>query len=486
MNSQIRIVAMVILGLFGALFINLSWIQLVDAEKLANNPANTRLLLKEYSLARGAIRTSDGKTVAMSEETPAEALKFLRKYPEGPLFSHAVGFYSVRYQRAGLEQSHNKELTGSGGVVTMQDLGDKLLGKGEQGDNLVLSIDSRVQQAASDALGARKGAIVALDPLNGQILALVSKPDFDPNPISQHSSEGQQQAWDGLNKNPDRPLNNRAATETYPPGSTFKLITAAAALENGVSPDTSFPPADGYKAPQTDRVIGNFGDSTCGGNMADALRVSCNAYFARLGAELPRGALEKTAKAFGFTEKPPLDSRAVASRLPDSSQLKSPAFAALTSIGQLSVSATPLQMALVAAGIGNSGKVPVPQFVKQVEDARGGIVETASAEIWKEAVSPENAETIKQMMIGVVEGGSGRGAAIPGIKVAGKTGTAQAGASGQNTLAWFVAVAPADAPRIAIAVVVEGPGEGSTETGGKLAAPMAKSVLQAHRSAAGW
>jgi len=477
---------MVILGMFGALFVNLSWIQLVDAEKLANNPANTRLLLKEYSLERGAIRSSDGKTLAVSEPTPAEPLKFLRKYPEGPLFAPAVGYYSVRFGRAGLEQAHNKELTGSGGVITMQDLGDKLLGKGEKGDNLVLSIDSKVQQAAFDALGSRKGAVVALDPLTGQILALVSKPSFDPNPISQHSSEGQQQAWDSLIKNPDRPLNNRAASETYAPGSTFKLITAAAALENGVNPDKSFPAANGYQPPQTNRVIGNFGDSTCGGNMAEALRVSCNAYFARLGAELPSGALEKTAQAFGFTEKPPLDSRVVASRLPDSSQLKSPAFRALTSIGQLSVSATPLQMALVAAGIGNSGKIPVPKLVKQVEDARGGIVESAKSETWKQAVSPQTAETIKQMMVGVVEGGSGGAAAIPGVKVAGKTGTAQAGVSGQNTLAWFVAVAPADAPRIALAVVVEGPGEGSTETGGRLAAPMAKLVLQAHRSVAGW
>lgn len=486
MNKQVRLVALSILIMFGALFLNLAWIQVINAEKLANNPANTRLLLKEYGLERGWIRSADQKDLAISEPTPEKELKYLRRYPTGPLFAHPVGYYSIRFGRGGLEQSHNEDLSGRGGVVTMQELGDRLLGHGQMGDNLALSIHTRVQQAAFDALGQRKGAIVALDPLNGQVLAMVSKPSFDPNPLSQHEGAVQERAWRALSSDDNRPLNNRTATETNPPGSIFKLVAAAAGLEHGVGPDTTYPSEQGYQARGTDRVIRNFGGATCGGDMADALRVSCNAYFARLGAELPEGAIEETAEAFGFGEKPPIDLRAVGSKLPSSEQLEEPAFAALSAIGQHSVAATPLQMALVAAGISNGGKVPVPKLVRQVEDARGGVVRQATAEIWKEAVSSQTAETLKEMMVGVVEAGTGRSAAIPGAKVAGKTGTAQAGASGQNTLAWFVAFAPADSPRIAIAVMVEGAGDASNETGGRLAAPMAKQVLQAHRSVAAW
>lgn len=486
MNRQVRLVALAILIMFGALFLNLAWIQVINAEKLANNPANTRLLLKEYGLERGWIRSSDDKDLAVSEPTPQAELKFLRRYPTGPLFAHPVGYYSIRYGRGGLEQSHNEDLSGRGGVVTMRELGDRLLGQGQKGDNLALSMDSRVQQAAFAALGERKGAIVALDPLNGQVLAMVSKPSFDPNPLSAHEGDIQERAWQALTSDKDRPLNNRASAETYPPGSTFKLVASAAALENGMGTDTSYPSEEGYQPRGTDRVIRNFGGATCGGDMRDALRVSCNAYFARLGAELPEGALEETAKAFGFTERPPIDLRAAESKLPTAEQLDSPAFAALSAIGQHSVAATPLQMALVAAGIGNDGKVPVPKLVRQIEDARGGVVRQATAETWKEAISSQTADTIKQMMVSVVEAGTGRAAALPGTDVAGKTGTAQAGAAGQSTLAWFVAFAPADSPRIAIAVMVEGAGDGRDETGGRLAAPMAKQVLQAHRSVAGW
>lgn len=486
MNKQVRLVALTILVMFGALFLNLSWIQVINAEKLANNPANTRLLLREYGLERGWVRSADDKDLAESEPTPQKELKFLRRYPTGDLFAHPVGYYSIRFSRGGLEQSHNEDLSGRGGVVTMRELGDRLLGQGQKGDNLALSIDSRVQQAAFSALGQRKGAIVALDPLNGQILTMVSKPSFDPNPLSQHEGDVQQQAWDQLNSNKDRPLSNRTTRERYPPGSTFKLVAAAAGLEHGVGADTKYPSAEGYQARGTDRVIRNFGGSTCGGDMADALKVSCNAYFARLGAELPEGALEETATAFGFGEVPPIDLAAVSSRLPTSEQLESPAFAALSAIGQHSVAATPLQMALVAAAISNEGKVPVPKLVRQIEDARGGVVRQASSETWKEAVSSQTANTLKDMMVSVVEGGTGRAAALPGTRIAGKTGTAQAGASGQNTLAWFVAFAPAESPRIAIAVMVEGAGDARDETGGRLAAPMAKQVLQAHRTVAGW
>lgn len=486
MNRQIRRVAYTVLIMFGAVFINLNWIQLVNAEKFANHPSNTRLLLKEYAIERGFIESADGQPLARSQKTPEAALKFLRVYEKGPLFAHTVGHYSIRFGRGGLERSYNDELTGSGGVITMQDLGDRLLGAGEKGDILTLSIDSRVQQAAFDALQGRKGAIVALDPVSGQILAMASTPSFDPNPLSQHSSQGQEQTWKALQADASKPMLNRATASTYAPGSTFKLITAAAALESGRGVGTAYPSVKTYRPPQTDKDIGNFGGSTCGGDMAAALRVSCNTYFAQLGVEVGGDKLNETARKFGFTEAPPLDIRAVASKMPSDKDLRSPAFAAQSAIGQYNVAATPLQMALVAAGIANGGKIPVPVLVKQIRDARGDVVEQTEAEIWKEAISKETAATLRDLMVSVVESGTGRNAAIPGVRIAGKTGTAQVGRAGDDTLSWFVAFAPADAPRIAIAVVVEGAGDPRNETGGRLAAPMAKRVLEAHRGVGGW
>lgn len=487
MNKQIRAVGFLMLILFGVVFLNLTWLQLGRAEELANHPSNTRLLLKEYALERGAIRSVNGDTLAVSVPTPEQQLKSLRTYPHGELFAHVTGYYSIRYGRERLERSYNEELTGKGGVVTMQDLGDRLLGKGQKGDTLVLSIDTAVQEAATAALGNRKGAVVALDPISGQVLAMVSTPSFDPNGLSQHSPEGQQDVWVALNQDEEnRPLINRAARATYPPGSTFKVITAAAALENGIGAGTSFPSAREYQPAQTDRVIRNFGGSTCGGDMAAAMTVSCNTYFARLAAEMPAGILEETARNFGFTETPPLDISSVASRLPDEDDLESPAFRALTSIGQFSVAATPLQMALVAAGISNQGRVPAPKLVKQIEDARGAVVEQTSPETWKEAVSASTADTIKQMMVNVAASGTARAASLPGVDVAAKTGTAQTGEGGDESIAWTIAFAPADNPRIAVAVMVEGAGPGSDETGGRVAAPMVREVLQAHRNVAGW
>ncbi len=485
MNTQIRRIAFAVLIMFGAITMRLGWVQVVKAKELAGDNRNTRLLLKEYAIERGPIVSADGQTLAESVPTPNSELTYLRSYPLGERYAHAVGYYSVRYGRRGLEDRYNEALTGEGGVITMQDLGDRLLAGDDLGDTLVLSIHTALQNVAAEALAGKNGAVVALDPVSGQILAMISTPSFDSNALSQHASAGQEQAWTALNGDPAKPLVNRATSEIYPPGSTFKLLTAVAAMTSGMG-DANYPVSKEYLPPQTDKPIGNFGGGTCGGGMAEALKVSCNTYFAQLGAELPAGALEKTAESFGFGEKPPLDSSSTASRMPSSEQLRSPAFRAQSAIGQFDVAATPLQMALVVAGIGNEGKVPEPRLVREIRDSRAGIVESIEPKVWKEAVSPEVANAIKQMMIDVVDSGTGRAAAIPGVQIAGKTGTAQVGATGEDTLAWFVAVAPAEAPKIAIAVVVEGAGDPSNETGGRLAAPIAKQVLEAHRGIAGW
>lgn len=487
MNRQIRRVAFAALIAFGLVFLNLNWIQIVRAERLASHPSNVRLLLKEYSVERGAILSSDLATLAQSQPTPEEELKFLRTYPTGPLFAHTVGYYSIVFGPDRLERTYNRALTGQGGVVTMQDLGDRLLGRGKKGDTLVLSIDARVQQAAAEALGERKGAVVAIDPLNGEVLAMVSFPSFDPNPLSGHDPRTIRETFEALDQDPNKPMLNRAARESYPPGSTFKAVTAASALEHGRGLDTAFPPVREYQPPQTERTIQNFGGRTCGGTMAEAFRVSCNVYFARLGAELPEGALAETARGFGFGEELPLDISSSRSRIPSDQDLRSPAFTAQASIGQFDVSATPLQMAMVAAGIANGGKVMVPRIVKETRDARGARVEETRPQIWKQAVSGRTAATVRDLMLSVVEAGTGTAAAIPGVQVAGKTGTAQTGREGEAPHAWFIGFAPTETSRIAVAVLVENGGDlGNEATGGRLAAPIAKRVIEAHRQAAGW
>jgi peptidoglycan glycosyltransferase len=485
-NRQVRRIALIVLVLYGIVYVNLNRIQLVQAEKLANDPRNVRLLYKEYSTERGAVVSADGKTLAQSKPTPEESLKYLREYPTGPLFAHAVGYYSVVFGRDRIERAYNKALTGEGGVTTMQDIGDRFLGKGHPGDTVELSIDSAVQQAATNALGKRKGAVVAIDPVTGEILAMASYPSFDPNPISGHNSGDINKAWDALQNDPTKPLLNRATNESYPPGSTFKVVTAAAALEHGKTTATSYPSQAQYTPPQTNKAIANFGNRPCGGDLADALRVSCNTYFAHLGADLAPGDFEETATKFGFGEVPPLDIQAAKSRLPSLETLRSPAFRAQSAIGQFDVSATPLQMALVAAGIANGGKVPKPRLVKRVRDFRGVKVETYQPEVWKDAISKETAATLTTLMVDVVDKGTGTAAAIPGVKIAGKTGTAQT-REGEAPHAWFICFAPADEPRIAVAVVVENGGDvGNEATGGKLAAPIAKAVLEAHRKVGLW
>ncbi|MGH2767597.1 MAG: penicillin-binding transpeptidase domain-containing protein, partial [Actinomycetota bacterium] len=252
-------------------------------------------------------------------------------------------------------------------------------------------------------------------------------------------------------------------------------------------PETAFAPTDHYLPAQTAKPIGNFGGRACGGNMLEAFRASCNVYFARLGAELPEGALADVASKFGFGEAPPVELRAAASRIPSDNELASPAFAAQASIGQFNVSATPLQMALVAAGVASGGKIPAPRLVSEVRDARGGKVERTQPEVWKQAISAPTSAVLTALMEAVVADGTGKAAAIPGVRVAGKTGTAQTGREGQPPHAWFVAFAPADAPRIAVAVVVENGGDvGNEATGGRVAAPIAKQVLEAHRAVAVW
>lgn len=488
MNRQIRIIAFAALILFGVAFLNLNWVQLINAQQLANNPANQRVLLKEYAIERGPIISADNQNLAVSQKTPNDNLKFLRSYPPGSMFAHITGYYSLVYGRGGLESSFNQQLTGQGGRLSMQSLSDQLLGQGQVGDSIVLTINSQLQQVATAALAGHKGAVVALDPATGAILAMVSSPSFDPNPLSSHSQTSIMQAWKSYQADPANPMLNRATGEAYPPGSTFKVITAAAALQNGLDLTTNFPNATQFLPAQTNSAIKNFGGESCGGDMTQAFTVSCNSYFAQLGTKLPQGALAQTAQSFGFGTAPPLDIPDSASRLPSDADLKSPAFTAQSAIGQYNVAATPLQMALVAAAVANQGKIMKPRLVAEVRDPHDNVVQQTQPELWRQAIDPGTATTLTALMESVVSApnGTGSAAAIPGVQVAGKTGTAQT-ANGRPPHAWFIAFAPAQAPRIAIAVLVENGGDlGSEATGGKVSAPIARQVIMADKAERGW
>jgi penicillin-binding protein A len=475
-NRSIGRVGAVLLVLFAALFVNLNVLTLIQADELATHPANRRLIVREYEIARGPIVVGEH---AIAQSTPTEGeLRYLRTYPEGPRYAHLTGYYSIVLQRAGLESSLNTDLTGRPTEVLAQNLGELLGGADVAGNAVVLTIDPDVQAAAERALAGREGAVVALDPTSGAVLASYANPTYDPNPLSSHDTIEIREAWDALLADPARPLVDRALREVYPPGSAFKLIVAAAAIEAGMTPSTLFPDERVYDVPLTTANISNYGGGLCaGGNdidLADALRVSCNTVFARLGVELGADALIEQAERFGFNRAIPLELPNATSVIP--TELDVPQ-TAQSAIGQRDVRATPLQMAMVAAAIANSGELQRPHLLAAVRNPEGGRVRGPNTGRWTDppgsgrAVATRTAEQLRRMMIEVVERGTGTPARIEGVEVGGKTGTAQ---TDGDPLAWFVGFAGDD---VAVAVLVVD--AGATATGGGIAAPVAREVMLA-------
>lgn len=473
MDRQIRKLGIVLMGLFVLLFVQLNRIQVLQADKLANAPGNTRNATRDFSRPRGIIQTADGVVLARSVDVDT-AFKRQRQYPEAELFGHITGYFSFTYGSDGIERTYNDVLAGRD--LNVRRLSDVLADRTVTND-VTLTITKRVQQVARDALQGRKGAVVALDPTNGAVLALWSFPSYNPEPLSGHDQKAVQSAWDGLEKDANQPMLPRTYRRSYAPGSTFKVVTAAAALEQ--APELvgkSYPTLRALDLPQTNRDLPNFGGSSCGGNLAALLRVSCNTGFAQMGMDLGTGRLTDEAEQFGFNAAPPLDLPAAArSNFPEKNSAPGLAQAA---IGQQDVTATPLEMALVAAGVANGGSIMKPHLLAEVRDHQGGVVQSAEPSEWKRAMSAENAAALRDMMIQVVNSGTATRIALPGIQVAAKTGTAQT--TGDNSHAWIIAFAPAEAPKVAVAVIVESqPGLGDTVTGGRVAAPIARAVLQA-------
>jgi peptidoglycan glycosyltransferase len=482
MNRQVRRVGIVVVACFLALFVQLNYLQVVKAGDLANDPRNVRSVKRAFSEPRGEITTLDGVIVARSEPVD-DQFERLRTYPTGPLFGHVSGYFSFNLGASGVEDAYNADLSGRRPEQQFRNLGDWLIGKERTGD-AVLTLSNVAQQAARDALGDRKGSVVVLDPSTGEVVALWSFPSYDPNPLAAHSGKAAQQAFDGYTKDDDNPMLARAYRERYPPGSTFKVVTAATAIETGTAtPQTSYPSLRFLDLPLSDKNLSNFGGSSCGGTMAESFRRSCNTTFGQIGLDLGEKLIDGM-KAFGITEDVPFDLPEARSAGPEPGTFarKKPDFA-YAGIGQGSVAVTPLQLATVAGAIANGGVLMAPHVVREIRDIDGRVVRRIGPSEWKRAVSPTTAAAIKQMMVDVVRAGTGTAAAVPGVTVAGKTGTAEAPPDPRHPEnraphAWFIGFAPADAPRFAIAVIVERGGDlGDEATGGRVAAPVAGKVL---------
>lgn len=492
MNRPIRRIALVFMVLFLALLVNVNYVQVIQAPELneASSPVNQRVILDEYARERGPILVGEGseqKQVAYSEVTkdPEDELKYVRKYAQTSLYAHLTGYYSYVYGASQIERDQNAFLSGTDDSLFVRRMVDLLTDRKPKGGGVQLTIDPAAQQAAFDAMGDKQGSVVAIEPDTGRVLAMLSKPSYNPNPLASHDLGVEEKAWDKvMNAENDR-ADNRATQHRYPPGSTFKLVTAAAALETGdYDPDTTVPAPATLDLPLTDHVLPNWQGGLCTSSdqitLTDALATSCNTAFGGLGMKIGEDALREQAEKFGFNDdfgnlfRDGLSG--ASSQFPE--ELDEPQ-TALSSIGQFDVQATPLQMAMVSAGIANDGEVMQPYVVDRLIGPDLATRATFDPEPYDRATSSATAADLTDMMVDTVENGTAEPGSISGVEVAGKTGTAQT-CDACNPYAWFTSFAPVDNPEVAVAVVIEKADVGRDEiSGGQLAAPVAKAVMEA-------
>jgi penicillin-binding protein A len=484
MNKPIRRVSFIVAVLFCTLLFSTTWIQFVTAKSLDNHPGNRRTLLDSYSRERGAILVA-GKAIAKSVPTKDE-YKWVRTYPQARLYSQITGYYSLIYGAGGgLEGAADSTLSGQSDKLFYRRVIDMLTGKPPTGASLELTINPKAQQAADQALGGQRGAVVALNPKTGAILAMVSHPQYDPSTLAGHDvglGSPVEKAWKKLNNDPGRPAINRAiGGDLYPPGSTFKLVTAAAALSSGkFTEESQIPGPAVLDLPQTSTKLPTDDNQPCGPGdkttLTHALEISCNSAFGWLGMNLGGATLAAQASKFGFGDALRVPMRVEPSSFPAKINQAGTAQAA---IGQFDVRVTPLQMAMVSAAIANKGTVMSPYLVQDTRNSSLDVIDQTQPEQLSQAITPDVAAALTRMMTTVVNTGTGTSAQIPGIQVAGKTGTAQ-NVKGGNPHAWFTAFAPANDPTIAVAVVVENGGNAGSEAyGGTVAAPIARAVIEA-------
>jgi peptidoglycan glycosyltransferase len=466
-----RLFALVTL-LFALLVVFTTRWTVIDAKSLRNQPLNRRQLLEEARIRRGVVRADDGTVLARSVR--GQGGVYHRTYPMGEMFGHAVGYAYTNLGRAGLEQFRNDALTGQGSQFGSSIL-DQLSGKRREGDDVTTTLDPRTQRVALDSLRGERGAVVALDPRTGAVKAMVSTPTFDPNAVPRPGR------FAALNRQSGSPLFNRATQAAYPPGSTFKVVTDIAAIDSGrYSPDSTVSgrnnkPISGV--PLSNDNGEDFGDI----DLTTALTHSVNTVWAEVAENVGKRTMGSYMQRLGFYAKPPLDypsgeRRASGEYLPGGTLL-SPVSDRIDvgrmGIGQDKLAVTPLQMAMVAAAVANGGKLVRPHLTERIVDSDGRTVEDFGGDTFSRVMSRSTADAVKQMMSNVVREGTGTAAALSGIDVAGKTGTAENG-DGTNQV-WFIALAPLDRPRVAVAVTLER----SSGTGGEVAAPIAKRVMEA-------
>jgi peptidoglycan glycosyltransferase len=471
MNAPIARLFAVSVVLFAVLVAFTSNWTVFGAEGLQKNPKNRRELLEAQKIDRGAIRAGDGTVLARSARQPDGT--YSRRYPQGGLFAHAVGYSYTRLGRAGLERFYDDELTGRQDALGT--VFERLIGTDRRGDDVKTTLDPGAQRVALQQLAGRKGSVVALDPRTGAVKVLANEPAYDPNALRETAR------FEALNRDPNAPLLDRATQAGYPPGSTFKVVTAAAAIDSGRYTPNSIISGRSPKI-ISGTPLSNFGGEQFGPiTLTTALTNSVNTVFATVGESLGKATMARYMDRFGFGEQVAID-------LPSSERAASgervngrivPATSGSVDVGRMAIgqdklTVTPLQMAMVAAAVANGGKLMRPHLADKVIDRDGRTVKTIGARTLSTVMSQQTAREVGDMMANVVREGSGTAAALQGIDVAGKTGTAEVDRScGPNQL-WFIAFAPARDPRVAVAATIEC----GTGTGGTVAAPVAKAVMQ--------
>jgi penicillin-binding protein A len=491
-NKQISAISLVALVLLASLIVATTYWQAWDAPSLAARQDNAIQRVAQFRIKRGLIYASDGKTVlaANVKKKVGDETLYFRRYPSHGLASQTLGYSTQGRSRAGIERAENAYLTASNANLNtiFDKLGDKLKGATVTGNNLVLNLHVKAQKIAETALQGKCGAAVVINPKTGAVEVMASSPGYDPNKIESETGFASILHSPSACPGSSSPLFNRATQGLYPPGSTFKTVTAAAALDDGVyTPDSRFDDP-GYCTEYGQRVSNALNpDQTAEsyGNvdLVQAYQHSINAVFCNIGQKLGAARIVAKAKDFGFYSKPPIEQPA--DSLSASGEFDSSKHTFFDdpgrmdpgrlAFGQDKLLVTPLQMALVAAGVANGGDVMAPHLVKKVTSPSGSTVVKVKPHVWKHAMKPKTAAELNVMMQAVVTGGTGGSAQIPGIKVAGKTGTAETGLNHVYD-AWFIFFAPADNPQVAGAVVVEHAVNGF---GGSVSAPIAKQLMQA-------
>jgi penicillin-binding protein A len=486
MNKPIRTISIFCLLLFLALMINATYLQYYRAGALEKDPRNRRVLAASFSGDRGAILVG---REAVAESVPSDdQYEFQRRYPQPFKYAHVTGWFSY-FSQTGIEQSENDVLSGDDSLLFVTRLVDLLSNSTPKGGSVQLTLDPAAQDAAyaglEDLPGDAQAAVVALEPSSGRILAMASSPSYDPNQMASHDFGDVADTARQLGNEESEPLLNRAIQTTLPPGSTFKIVTAAAALESGNYADSQalVPGGPTFQLPLTSGesgLIDNEGRA-CGSDRIpfhQAMEQSCNTSFAALADELGADAMHEQAEAFGwnseYLDDLPLQAESAYPAGMDAAQT------ALSGFGQASVTATPLQMAMVVAGVANGGNVMRPYIVDEVRSPELDVLDKTDPQILSRAVSASTAEELKEMLVSTVTVGTASPGAIPGVPVAGKTGTAESGRDNVPPYAWYVSFAPADDPQVAVAVMIQKADIPRGEiAGGTFGGPIAKSVMEA-------